>query len=427
MNRRSFHYLLLISALALVFTACDSSAPPGPTATLVPTVPGTMIEPSQVPTPPPIETNTPAGLTSTPGTSPVPSATSSNGGRIIYLDSDGTTVKSVRSDGTESEILFNIPKGSNEYVTSLSTDPAGNYLLYGLSSEAYTFISRYYVVRNGKARALEGIELSTEPRWSPDGTRLAAQSYGDNLDPGAMYVYEPGSATLKLLGPPGKPDWYPDGEKLVFVNNDNVFSLDLTTQSTEQLTKLPNDEDGDAWVVQEAHVLPASDRIVFFGGEFKKGGELQLGASGNGQQWWLVPVTGGEPQPWLEPGGNSITGFEVSPGGQRAAFVDSAHYNACAGVETLTVVDTASREPQPLLPPVPEIDEAQENFGFINNLAWEPGGSRLAFGVVPYRCPDAGAEWNLGKPVINLWSGASGQESGSTVKLLDGSYPNWTR
>ena len=75
------------------------------------------------------------------------------------------------------------------------------------------------------------------------------------------------ASTLKLnvrLPIMGDADWFPGSARLVYVaaqnaapdiQADNLYSYDIGTGASVRLTHLPSDGP-DAWVVQEAHVLP---------------------------------------------------------------------------------------------------------------------------------------------------------------------------
>ena len=47
----------------------------------------------------------------------------------------------------------------------------------------------------------------------------------------------------------------------------------------------------DRWYVQEAHVLPDGNTVIFYGNH-----TTEVGASGNGLQWWAIPASGGDPR-----------------------------------------------------------------------------------------------------------------------------------
>jgi Tol biopolymer transport system component len=208
----------------------------------------------------------------------------------------------------------------------------------------------------------------------------------------------------------------------VIASPENVFSYDVTTGTTQQLTNLPND-DQNAWAVQEAHVLPDGSGIIFFGAHYLQDGQPALGASGNGQQWWWIPVEGGEPQPWTEPDGSGVQAFAHSPMGDRLAYAYTAHSSACVSIQSLNVVSAGRTPGTPVSPTSPELEPREDGAAYFRGLSWSPDGARLAFGIQSYTCPEVGSEQLWGPSSIYVWQvGASAPR-----KLADGSFPTWVR
>jgi hypothetical protein len=420
--RRLFPYYLILALIIIwVLAGCDN-APAAPTPTLVPAAPTPTtapIEPSATPVIIPKSTQAPTEQpTASPSTPPatlVPSRLE----RIIYLDADGATIKMAKPDGSSSLTLYTISKPKGSVVTSLSTNPSGVYFVYAISKELYDPEPDYYLWQDGKAQRLGSFVYP--PRWSPDNSRLVAQWVGEAS---ALGVFDNSGVRQDVSLPSGSaPDWFPDGKKLIYISNNNIFSYDLDTQAKQPLTNLPTDEKTNSWFVQEAHVLPDGQRIVFYGGQFMKNGEAQLGASGNGQQWWWIPVTGGEPQPWTEQGGNGVSDYTVTKESQRFAYHEGAHNSACVSVPSLGVIDATKPGSTPLFVDVAEFAEREDGAAFVQGISWAVYGDRLAFGVQSYTCPQEGNELALGTPIIYVWQPGNSQ---APQKLVEGSYPTWT-
>ncbi len=184
-------------------------------------------------------------------------------------------------------------------------------------------------------------------------------------------------------------------------------------------------EGEDMWFIQEAHVLPDGQQIIFYGGQQKS-----VGASGNGQQWWWIPVTGGEPQPYSGTGGNMILGYAPHPTGANVAYAESAHVSACLSDQRLVI---RGAEPGPgvqVQAPVPaSIEESASDSFWIHGFSWNPDGSHVAYAVQQYRCPTSGSEYEVGQGEIYTWlvGQGSGVEGGAPRKLVDGFFPVWIR
>ena len=67
--------------------------------------------------------------------------------------------------------------------------------------------------------------LAGPPSWSPDGTRIAFDRDGDLF----IIDVESGEETrlTRTQGPEGDPTWSPDGSRILFVADGNGFWVDL--------------------------------------------------------------------------------------------------------------------------------------------------------------------------------------------------------
>lgn len=362
-------------------------------------------------------TNTPQPTTpptSVPAPTALPTAPPRTDGVIFFLAPDGKTIKTIRPDGSDENTLLTIRVQPGDEVADLTADPNGRFLLYSVSGQ-------YFLVERGQAQPL--MRFSAIPRWAPDGVRfVTAQADASDVE-GPLYLYDAAQRQGRALEVKGMaPDWFPDGKRIVYVNNGNVYIYDLAQQTSAQVTRLPTAIE-QAWALQEAHVLPDGQNIIFYGGEGKN-----LGASGNGQQWWSIPVRGGQPQPYTDPAGNYITAFAISPQGNWVAYVENMHDNACISAQYVTIRASGIGGGSAINPAISERNEQAESYVFLRNVTWAPDNDRIAYGVQPYRCSGAGR--TLGKPVIYVWSVNNGTNPGGNVaprKLIDGSYPVWTK
>lgn len=426
-------------------TVAPTATPVPPTATSLPPAPeppAASATPTRAPTNTPTPTTTPLDSTGADAGKPLPPTptmtnsddagkplqptptataetsvvTADPGGVIFFLDPDGATIKTIHPDGTSEHVLLEVPKEEDQVVGNLAADPAGRFLLYSVDT-------MYYLVEGGVAEPL-GL-YSGVLRWSPDGKRFvgAALSSPDEFPVLSIYDVERRSATS--LGVQGfAPDWFPDGERLVYTWEGNVWSYDLRSQAATALTDLPTNTE-DAWAVQEAHVMvEEGEYVIFFGGEGKN-----LGASGNGQQWWYVPSSGGEPQPYTDPNGNFVAHYTTDPAGGWVTYVEGAHGGACISVQRIMLVAAGVGGGVALQIPVAEMDEQNGRFAFMQGVSWAPDNDHLAFAVQPYTC--TGGEGPLTEqPIIYTWSLIEGTNPvglALPTKLVEGLYPVWTK
>lgn len=368
-------------------------------------------------------TTVPAAEPTTMPSPTSPSASPAQGldGKIFYLAAYGVTINTIRPDGTDVQLLLRVDKQPDEEVINLSGEPSGTFLTYGVASLKQAVWPRYFLVQNGLATTLPS--FATPPRWSPTGRRFAVQLAGAAEAPGAMFLYDTEAGTGEALAVAGNPDWFPDGTRLVYVAGD-VWAYDLATGASTRLTQLPTEGD-EMWYVQEAHVPPGGQQIVFYGGQRKS-----LGASGNGQQWWWIPASGGKPQPFHGQGGNTILGYAVSPTGTVQAYAESAHSSACVSEQRIVALTTDPADDVEMLAPVPPTIESSDSAAFyLKGFSWSPTGDRIAYAVEPYRCPpDATAPVTTTAAIYSWTVGqASGLEDGVPRKIVDGSFPVWIR
>jgi hypothetical protein len=358
-----------------------------------------------------------------PDPEPIPPAT----GQIVYLDPDGVTIKRIRPDGSGQQTVLTIAKQADEQVTSLSADPTGAYLLYSLLSQQRG--AEYYLVRNGAAKKI-GAYAST-PRWAPNTAAFVAQGYASAGGQAQAHLYDVPTELDVTLAFSGVPDWFPDATRLVYVGfhatpsggeTADIYSYDIGARTSTQLTNLAGQ--GKTWSAQQAHVLPDGQHIVFFGGQ-----RDQLGASGNGQQWWWIPASGGAPAAFSDPDGNGVTAYAASPGGDMVGYATSFHGSACISAGQIIARTSDVRGGFAGSPQLPELSGSGDTLAFVKGLSWEPADNYLAFAIQPYTCQDAAHPPQTRATSVYVWSfrAGNGIPGGAPRKLIDGSYPAWIK
>jgi hypothetical protein len=402
--------LLIVLLLSLAVSACDAGVAPRETAMPSPAPATQTVEPAY----------TVALPTQTQTTEPQATATiAARGERVIFLGADGETIKTMGFDGNPVEDLGVIDTPDAAIVVALIADPTGEHIIYGLGEEGNVATS-YYLWREGQSKFLGN--FIAPPRLSYDGKWLVGQLVNEENLPGAIYLVELATGAGRSLPESGLPDWFPDGKRLVIVRDAGIYAYDLERETSTPIIQFPND-DQNAWNVQEAHVLADGEGIVFFGSHYLQDGQLMIGASGNGQQWWLVPPDGGEPLPWREPEGSGVQAFAVSHASERLAYAYTAHSSACMSIQSINVVDARREAGQRFSPQVPELEPRENGAAYIRGLTWSPGGEYLEFGIQSYTCPAEGVSQEFGVPVIYLWD----VMGGGAKKVAEGSFPNWVR
>jgi len=344
------------------------------------------------------------------------------GGTIFYVDSDGVSVNRMNADGSGQELAFSdMSYVLGGPITYMGPVPGNQFEIVMVGA------GQHYVTASGGVSVDLGNFAST-PRWSPDGWQVAGASVSADGSPGPIRIFDLRERKSAELPVSGTPDWYPDGQRLVYAACDseaetpgcNVYSYDLDSGASARLSQLESTAE-DRWYVQEAHVLPGGNEIVFYGNHTS-----QVGASGNGLQWWWMPVGGGEAQPFSQNYSNGVNTYLTDPRGGLIAYSTRAHWNACASVGDIVVRDTgvdgdSARGEHPQLP---GSDFEHETFATVAGMSWDPSGSgQLAFGSQVYTCTNDGRV--IQTPSVYVWE--SGNPGAAPRKLADGSFPVWMR
>src|SRR2546426_7708116 len=199
----------------------------------------------------------------------------------------------------------------------------------------------------GVAALPSGGAVKVEPRWSPDGMRLAwvstagtghfllhaAQVRDGRLAEIRTVVVDRKSAVPRYYYSPFdhgiNPAWTPDGKSIVFVSNREV------AHGTGDIVRTSADGAGSPETIRREEtswqarpdVSPDGTRLVY--------------ASYLGGQWhqlWLLPLSGGYPIP-LTYGEFDNVGPRWSRDGRRIAFISNR-----TGATSLWVVDVVSGE-----------------------------------------------------------------------------------
>lgn len=155
-------------------------------------------------------------------------------------------------------------------VFSAVADEEGLYQIYTMREDG-----------SGVRRLTDGEFSSTEPAWSPDGTRIAyARSTGSTAGDALWVMDADGSNKQPLVTDPrtsspqlgNHPAWSPDGEKLAFDRclncefggrNRDIFVADLQTGAIDTLTRHPVEDSHPTWSPDGQQIAFTSNRDYF--------------------------------------------------------------------------------------------------------------------------------------------------------------------
>lgn len=158
-----------------------------------------------------------------------------------------------------------------------------------------------YDLDGGKISALvAGPGNSTEPTWSPDGTRLAFISDRDGGEPAIFITRWDGTNTVRISPDNqkvGNPAWHPKGNKIVYYaeesagrSHTNIFSVHVPSSGSgrripRRITKLEGRN-------ITPHVSPNGQIIAYSTNRFWPGWEICLWNLSTGNE--SCPLTGSE-------------------------------------------------------------------------------------------------------------------------------------
>ncbi|WP_229216537.1 DPP IV N-terminal domain-containing protein [Dyadobacter sp. 3J3] len=122
-------------------------------------------------------------------------------------------------------------------------------------------------IAGGDAKALtDGMGDDRQPRWSPDGSRVAFQSFRD----GYYHIWavnKDGSGLTQLtfgVFDEREPEWSPDGKFLVYSSdrggNYDIWKMDLSTRDMTQLTNDPANDYFPAYANDGSKITFVSER-----------------------------------------------------------------------------------------------------------------------------------------------------------------------
>jgi len=267
---------------------------------------------------------------------------------------------------------------------NLDVSPDGKTLVFDLLGDIYSL-----PITGGKAKALRsGIPFEVQPRFSPDGTKIAFTSDaggGDNIwvmDADGSNAKQVTEEKFRLLN---NPYWTPDGHYLVArkhftsgrsLGAGEIWQYHITGGSGLQLTKRKNDQQD----VNEPCISP-DGKYLYYSEDVYPGGYFQYNKDPNSQIYVIkrydfetgetTTVTGG-------PGGAARP--QISHDGKKLAFVKRVRTK-----NVLYLHDLETGEEWPLFDDLnKDQQEAWAIFGVYPNFSWMPDDKAIVF-------------WNKGK------------------------------
>ena len=198
------------------------------------------------------------------------------GGDILAANADGTGVRRLAADGSDSTVSSN---GSKIAFGRIRAD--GEEVIVAMNAD-------------GTAQRRVGAAEGTFPVWSPDGTRIAYA--GDPFRDDSIYVVTlDGGATRRIAADAGRfgLTWSPDGTQIAYGLTDGIA---LVRINSSEKRVLPTDSGKDPW---RPAWSPDGSRIAFL-----SNGLYVTNVDGSGET--KLADADGPPTPKWSPDGRQI-------------------------------------------------------------------------------------------------------------------------
>ena len=164
---------------------------------------------------------------------------SPNGEQVAYIAhiQFSQFIRSVFIANTDGSGSFPLPN-SPTFLSAVDWSPDATKFVYATDTEIFIMnvdASQQTQITTSQ-QTPDGMTRDSNPRWSPDGTRiLFTRSTNNSRD---LYMMNPdGSAQTRLFNWAGDDgDWSPDGQAIVFQRENEIFRVNLDGTNLQRLT-----------------------------------------------------------------------------------------------------------------------------------------------------------------------------------------------
>ncbi len=262
---------------------------------------------------------------------------------------------------------------------SVDVSPDGRTLVFDLLGDLYTL-----PIEGGEARALtSGLAWDEQPRWSPDGRRIAFTSDragGDNIWVMNRDGSKPQAVTQETFRLLNSPTWSPDGEYVAarkhFTSTRSAGAGEIwlyhrTGGEGVQMTKRRTEQKDEG----EPAFSP-DGRYLYWSMDATPGGSFEYNKDGNGQIYVIQRLdreSGRITQVAGGPGGACRP--TPSPDGRSLAYIRRVRFHS-----VLHVMDLASGVERPVYGKLDrDLQEIWAIHGTYPAIAWTPDSREIVF------------------------------------------------
>lgn len=180
-------------------------------------------------------------------------------GNIIITDCNGKNIRSLTSPNKGEEYLLLSMSPDRKKITTCSKSDDDEYQFYvsNIDGSGLLNINSSYLefFGSGPVQLEFGI-------WQPNGSTMLLNENGN------LYVLEGSDNKRRLLydGNATQPQWFPDGNKVLFIENENqIYSIDLDGTNLLHITNigLTTHYIWDTYDINEVSISPSGKTIAF--------------------------------------------------------------------------------------------------------------------------------------------------------------------
>jgi Tol biopolymer transport system component len=201
-----------------------------------------------------------------------------DGDRLVYASDNLTFLFELQVFNLGSASPVELDIGGEFGKVDPRWSPDGTRIAYtqvdDTQSDDVTFMQLVTIRADGSSPQPVGVfpfDNTEHPTWSPDGSRLAFTfvpidfvDFGAVLGPASIYVVGPDGSALRILVPPSMnaihPAWSPDGGRIAFSSNGDLYLVGAEGGEPTQLTSGPGADRGPAWAPDGSKIAFSSDR-----------------------------------------------------------------------------------------------------------------------------------------------------------------------